>query len=246
MTYVPQKEPDSDPIFGKGCDFDDWLHAWQEAESVSRRRGLLHEIYNTTGWDAFIWLLELADEYRSLSRHSRYQGELVMIAEEAVEMAVKRTLKGEQNLSEFSREPQEVACLFWFMRVEDGRFVNMSRLELRNPHAAILWEAVEKICTLALFYELDEYREEAVYILHAMGKLSLLMPVVKKFQTGRHPWTALDTTILKALKALALQDAAVLGGNTVEFALVHGSESAALYTLATQAQRTLHKLQGSK
>lgn len=253
MTYQPVKPPEEDaPTLWRRRNFEDWQRAWKNAKHFQERIGLLHEIYGTTGSDiAFRWLLEAADEFRGLAKKtSKQRDELILIAEAALEQAVRRTLKG-CSIWKLAESPEDVSCLFWFMRTEGRSFVNMDRLRLRDPHAGVLWDVVEHICEWALSGDtahdkFHSYRRDAVFIMAARAKLSSIVPRVMHPKFTLHPWNSFDADVMLALRELALRDAGKLGSDSVEFALVHGSEAAAIYTAAMEAKKWLHAMQGSQ
>jgi phosphoribosylformylglycinamidine (FGAM) synthase PurS component len=208
------------------------------------RTGLLHEISRTAGRhdEPFRWLLETADEFRALALKNRAaRDDYLKIAATAVELAVKRGVKSPYALTQ-----EGLDSFFWFMRVEDSSFVNMTHLKIAEHDARHLWEEVDTACKRTLsrsWPEYHPYRREAVFMLEARGTLSTLIPRAPAPSLTHHPWNMLDEVVLQALNDLALRDAKKLGSNSVDYALVHGSDAAAVYVAATHAREAFGSLQ---
>ncbi|HEY0010362.1 MAG TPA: hypothetical protein VGB97_00410 [Candidatus Paceibacterota bacterium] len=244
MKYQSLKAPEKGTVSPRLRNFEEWERAWVKA-GYRERLGLLHELYHTSGGTQrfFRWLLETADEFRRLQeKYTGTSDHLRKIAEAALELAVKRTLR--QGV--LTDEHHDLACLFWFMRVEDGSFVNMSKLQLREPYAGYVWSAIDEECRKAFTREWNShhaYRKEAIYLLDARDKLPLIIPQIwmprSMPRVTFYPWSVFDKSAMQALEELALRDARKVGGGTVDLALIHGSKPAALYTAVLQAREAL-------
>lgn len=243
------EQPPKELIRESFMTFTSWEKKWKDADWTHERIGLLHQIYGTLGSGKIVFrhLLEIADEYHGLNKFrgksDRHGYSKADIASVALEIAAKRQLKADK-LYELYTDPEKLACFFWFFRVEDGKVVNRNLTGWHEPQATHVDKALEELC-VGVFERKDDalaqYRPNAVRILAALNKLSLIVPRRGK-NILEHPWNRFDEASLQTLEELAIQDAQRLGGTSVDFALVHGSEPAAVYIAAKHAEAALAQL----
>jgi hypothetical protein len=248
MSYIPLKAPVQYPSLGTAPrrSFDGWVLSWNEARYSKERIGLLHEIYETdaSSETAFRYLLEIANEFHGLISDKPGLGveKLYDIAETAAEVAAKRQLKPGEPQRVFFNNPQMVGCFLWFMRVENYEIANHRILMRRERTWEFMEDILEQLCARAFtsdWYDFHKYRGEALQTLYALGKLTQVIPRNIQPSVLFHPWNMFDERAMSTLKALAIYDASKTGGNSVEMALVHGSEAAAVYVAAQQAHASL-------